>query len=579
MRFAVSYLRRSDGEATPRMVTLKMKKLRPYQQSAIDAVNIKLSQGISKQLMVLPTGAGKTFTAVKAVGSLKRKIWLTHTEELLEQSGAAFLHELFPNANIQKRINDAGGLTQYIKSVKSQNLFADPVDAEIVSKIGVVKAEMFDIGPDIVLASMQTLHRRLDRIDPNSFDAILVDEAHMSTAPTIVKSINHFKPKLLLGLTATPHRSDGASLGDIFDEITYQYSLFDAINDGYLCELDAIACQTDLSLDEIHTLGGDLNQKELRQTVNTPQRNKFIVDRYRQYADGLQNLVFCVDVQHAQDVCQSFKDAGYKADFVVGDQELTPDRRATIEKFKTGEIQILVNVMVLTAGFDHPGIKCLTLACPTKSLTKFFQQIGRATRTLPGVIDGLDTPELRRSAIAASAKPKAIVLDIVDTTSKHRIVNTWTIDKKVPVAQKVFVTSEKRGQLFKEEEVVAENKRKLDAIRKKDERVNLFAMPEFKPTDSIKMTEPATQPQLDWLKRLGYDTVNNTYTKGSASAIFAALPASAKEIKEARDLGYIIPPGVTKGEIGAARWEAKKRAEADAIKNAVAVNQESDLPF
>lgn len=1039
MRFAPSSFAGRRGVEPPTDGDFVMKTPRQYQIEAEHAVKSNLANGIKKMMVVLPTGTGKTYTAVKIVSGFKRIIWLTHTEELLDQSGAAFLNDLFPEAGVQKRIDAAGGLSAYIKSVEKQNLFADATDREIVSKIGIVKAEVFDINKDIVMASMQTLHKRLDRINAESFDAIICDECHLSAAKTYVKSINHFKPKLLLGLsvgresfielkggvfkngfvgsigdawnaiaenhcvelvdggyetiklkgilsrgwdgkkfkwkkvktfirhtcdkecmeltvggdnlaltrdhsvyiakegvsiseektenlsikniaiydtgfenngdteidvfdilpkigipakihvsvdltgishetfksyginwkkkwelknkgryghhlplekymemkhilpcpqkiycegarglwiepkiklsewayfigffygdgwfserriglavgekqhdeikeivnglknvkirlsirkmkgksyefrisntiftsilkyfiqdkscyektinpsfilewtrkqrmellnglinsdghlavrsrnrkryyytttsghlgrtllsllrsmdiqgymqkrkqnknsggivdgrkinskqesytihwsyfstrgdnkghkgqrcsfdhgdllfneapirkikniarldwvydfemdghpsfvangilvhnTATPHRADGASLGDIYDEICYQYSLFNAINDGYLCELDAIACQTDLSLDDVHTMAGDLNQKELRQTVNTPQRNKFIVERYKQYADGLQNLVFAVDVQHAQDICQAFKDAGYIAEFIVGDEELTPDRREMIDRFKTGKTTILVNVQILTAGFDYPGIKCLTLACPTKSLTKFFQQIGRCTRPLTGVIDGLNTPEERKAAIAASGKPKAIVLDIVDTTSRHRIVNTWTLDKTVPIEQKTFVTTAKRGQLFKEEEERKESVRKLEATRKKDERINLFAMPEFKQPTSIKMTEPATQPQLDWLKRLGYDVVNNTYTKGSASAIISGLPAAPKEIKEVRALGYDAPMNATKGEIGAAKWEAKLRAEAEAIKKAVAINadEEKSLPF
>ena len=95
------------------------------------------------------------------------------------------------------------------------------------------------------------------------------------------------------------------------------------------------------------------------------------------------------------------------------------------------------------------------------------------------------------------------------------------------------------------------------------------------------MTEPATPPQLEWLKRLGYDVVNNTYTKGSASAIISNLSASPKEIKEVRALGYDAPSNATKGEIGAAKWEAKIRAEAEAIKNATTINaaEEKSLPF
>src|SRR3990167_8995187 len=99
-------------------------------------------------------------------------------------------------------------------------------------------------------------------------------------------------------------------------------------------------------------------------------------------------------------------------------------------------------------------------------------------------------------------------------------------------------------------------------------------MPDFKPVTSIKMTEPATPPQLEWLKRLNYDVINNTYTKGSASAIISNLSASPKEIREVRALGYDVPSNATKGE-------AKVRAEAEVIKNAKLVNEveEKSLPF
>lgn len=548
-----------------------MKTLRPYQQDAINAINSKLQSGITKQIVVLPTGGGKTFLAVKALAPFKKILWATHTEELLEQSGIAFLHELFPDVEIQKRIDAEGGLLEYIKSVKKKNLFADPIDKEIVSKIGIVKAENFDINAEIVLASLQTLHKRLDKINPETFDAVVIDECHLSSAKTYVKSINHFKPKLLCGLTATPHRADGASLGDIYDEIVFQYRLFDAINDGYLCEIDAIACRTDINLDSVRTTAGELNQGDLRQTVDTPERNKFIVECYKKYADGLQNLVFCVDMEHAKNVCQAFNDAGYKSEFVVSDETLTTDRRGSLQRFKSKQIQVLVNVMIYTAGTDIPIIGCLTLACPTKSLTKFYQQLGRCTRTLPGVIDGLDTPELRKTAIAASDKKKAIVLDIVDNTSRHRIVNTWTIDKDKPVAEKVFITTSKRGQLFEEEEA-EKRKRKLDALRKQDERINLFALPKFVENTSIKMTEPASQAQLKWLKDLGYDIVNNTYTKGSASAIISNLPATKTQIKDLRAKGYDVPSNAIRGEINAAEWEIKKRLEAEAISNFSTLN-------
>lgn len=532
------------------------KTLRPYQQDAITASTKALKEGISKQIIVLPTGGGKTFTAVKALSPFKKRLWVSSTEELIDQSGGAFLNELCPEIDLQTMIDTHGSLSDYLKAVRSYSLFSDASENEILKNIGIIKAEAFDIEADIIMASAQTLHRRLNRMQPEMFDAIVADECHEFCAATYVKGINFFQPKLLLGLTATPIRSDGAQLGDIFEQIVYQYNLIDAIDDGYLCEIDAIQCKTNLTLDNVRTTAGEFNQKDLKQTVDTPERNKLLVEKYKLYADGLQNLVFCVDVEHTQNVCNTFKDAGYKAEFIVGNQELSPDRKAIINRFKTGQTQVLVNCMILTKGFDYPGIKCLTLAAPTKSITKFMQQLGRSTRTLSGVIDGLETKEERKKAIASSAKPKAIVLDIVDTSSRHRIINTWSLDKDVPIEKRVFTTTEKKEKL-----IDARKKREFEAITKKDKRIDLFKLPTVKYSKSIKMTDPATEKQLDFLKSMGYDTTENTYTKGSANLILSNLPATEKQIAYLRWKNYDTLQGVTRAEAVLAFKQIKEKED------------------
>lgn len=543
-----------------------MKQLRDYQSKCIETIHSKLNQGVSRQLVAMATGTGKTFMAVRATSMFAKRLWITHEETLLEQSGTAFLHELYPNVDIQIMIDTHGGLSDYIKAVKSMGIFSDLPENEIVRNIGIIKAEAFDIESDIVLASAQTLHRRLDRIRPEQFDSIIFDECHLAMAKTYSKAVNYFQPKLLLGITATPHRADGASLGDMFDEITYQYNLAQAIQDGYLCEIDALAIQTKINIDSVRTTAGEFNQKDLKQTVDTPERNKLIVEKYKLYADGKQTLVFCVDVEHAQNVCSAFIKAGYKAEYAVGDQNLTPDRKAVVNRFKTKQTQILVNVMLFTAGFDYPGIEALVLACPTKSLTKFMQQVGRCTRTLPGVINGFDSPETRIKAIKASSKPKAVVLDIVDTTSRHRMINTWTLDKDVSHEKKVFVTSERREML-----IGARNKREFEAKRKADKRVDLFKLPKVKLSTSIKMTNPATEAQLTYLKNLGYDTEQNTYTKGTANQIISAHPATEKQIKFLAWKKFDVSQGVTIGEAQLAFNLLKEQEEKSKEKKEIGV--------
>lgn len=532
------------------------KQSRDYQLKAQQAVAKELRKGVKRQLLTMATGTGKTFTAVEIIKEFNKRLWVTHEETLMEQSGIAMLAEYFPTIDARAMIEAYGGLTNYIRYMQSNPLFSEMSENQIMRGVSVIKADLFGLNGDIVLASAQTLHNRLDKIKPDLFDVVVADEAHLFGSKTFNKSLQYFDPKLLLGLTATPHRMDGMMMGDIFEKIVFQYNISDAIVDGYLCELDAIQIKTNLNLDGVHTLGGEFNQKELSQSVDIPQRNQLMVDSYKKYADGKSNLVFCIDVAHAMNVAELFREAGYRTEVVVGDKEITPERKATIQRFKNGETQIVVNVMVLTAGFDFPGIGCVTMGCPTKSLTKYMQQLGRGTRTLSGVIDGIDNANNRRIAIKASAKPHCTIIDMVDTTSRHRIVNTFELDKKKPLAERVFTTTEKKL------EMQAQFVRKMAATKVADKRVCLFEIPEVSFSQSIRMQEPATEKQLSWIAQKGYDVVNINYTKLMATEIISNFPASDKQVGFLKWKGYdTSKPGITVGEFQRALEEIKKREE------------------
>lgn len=542
-----------------------MKQLRDYQQEAQTTVYSKLKAGVKKQMVVLPTGMGKSLFSVRTINApeFNNKLWITHTEELLDQSGGAMLQELFPKIDISAMIDTYGGLSEYVRYVQKNPLFSDTPEAQIMKSVNVIKADLFGLNGEFTIASAQTLHRRLDRIPQDHFDAIVADEVHLFGAATFVKSLNYFNPKLLLGITATPHRQDGVLLGDIFDEIVYQYPLEKAIAQGYLCELNALRIKTSLNLDAVRTTAGELNQKDLKETVNTLERNNLIVQKYKQYAEGKQNIVFCVDVEHAMDVCETFQNAGYSAEFVVGDENLCPDRKGVIRRFKEGKTQILTNVMICTAGFDHPYIGCVTLACPTKSLTKYMQQLGRGTRTLPGVINGLNTPEERLAAIAASDKPNCVILDIVDTTTRHRLINTFELDREKPVEERVFMTKQMKLQL-----IDARIKRQASFVAntKQDTRINLLALPKVKISTSMKMKEPASDKQLMLLQKLGYEVETMSYTKEMATQLISNSQASDKQIKFLRWKGFDVSNGVTVGEAQAAFEMIKKKEAEEALK-------------
>lgn len=536
--------------------------LRECQIKAYDTVFDRLSKGISKQIVCLATGVGKTKLAARiASNGFKKILFMTHVEELMSQASEAMLHEFYPEIDTKEIVNQYGDIIEYSRFLEKNNMF---VPEEQKNKFGIIKADLFNISCPITFASYQTIHRRLDRIPFDTFDLIIIDECHLAGSITVKKTLDFLKPKLLLGLSATPYRENGANLSDIFQEISYQYNIGDAINDGYLCEFDAIQIKTQINLDNVHTLGGDFNKGELKATVDIPIRNKLIFDSYKKYANGFQSVIFCVDVEHAQNLHRIFTDGGELAEILVGDDEITPDRLGVIQRFKSGETTHLINVSIATTGFDHPGIRCIIDAAPSKSKTRVFQKWGRGGRTLSGVIDGIEDPIQRKNAIKASKKPCCILLDFIDNTTKHRVINTWTLESIIPAEKRIFITSDKKEKLIAERK-----KREFEALTKQDKRVNLFKLPEIKVSTSWKMNDPASEKQLNSLARAGYDIVNNTYTKGSASEIISNFPAKKEWINFLKFKNYDVSKGVTYSEALKAFDDIKIRDQKAKIQNEV----------
>lgn len=509
------------------------KSLRPYQQEVICKVEDALSNGVPKQLVVMATGLGKTFTAVKIVERLgfKKVLWVTHTEELISQSGIAFLKDKFDD-DFASYVEQIG----FLEWVEGNNCTFGKYENRF--NMGAIKSSVMKLEGEVVVASAQTLYRRLDKISDDYFDCIIVDEAHLFAAATFVKPLDYFKPKLLLGLTATPHRMDNLQLGNIFDQITYEYNIGNGIKDGYLCELEGIRIKTDLSLDNVRTTAGELNQKDLSNEVNIPKRNRLVVDSYVKYASGRQGIFFCVDVQHAVDLSEMFNEIGIKCKPVVGDEDITPERKQTIKDFKEGRLQVLTNCQILTTGFDYPELGVIGNAAPTKSLTKYMQSVGRGTR-------------LKNKEYIDKFGQNCIILDFVDNTSRHKLINTWELDKVKNLEDRVFVTEAGRKKILEEREKRAT---KIDSLFKKDERISLLPLPEKRNFNSDRMKEAATPAQLKWIKDLGFDTENNTFTKKMCNDIISMEPCSKKEIEYLKSKGYDTT-GANKGNYSTVYFE------------------------
>jgi len=363
--------------------------LRAYQSACLDRSLERYRAGVNRQLAVMATGLGKAVlfaTLRQHHGFEKRVMVLVHREELAQQAADKILHW------------NPGLL--------------------LGTEMARHKAREMDTH---VIASVPTLGRngseRLRRFDPADFDCIVSDEAHHSPSPQWQRVLNYFglmspgAPILSLGLTATPNRSDGLGLRKCFDEIVYDMGIDVGIREGFLVDLRCWRISTKSNLDAVRTTAGDFNEKDLANTVNTPERNGMVVKAWAQHAWEKKSLVFTVDIQHALDLAEAFKALGVPAAAVWGDD---PDRAEKLRQHRyTGEITVLVNCAVLTEGYDDPSLECIVLARPTKSALLLTQMIGRGTR-MPSECHHI-------SEVAEDGKHECIVLDVVDTTSKHQL--------------------------------------------------------------------------------------------------------------------------------------------------------------
>lgn len=430
-------------------------QLRPYQINALEAVQGKLWAGVNRQLVKWPTGTGKTVLFANLPSFLKlqnRMLVLVHREELAQQA-ADKLRKWNPSLSVGIEMADSRCSTN----------------------------------DQLVVGSVQTLGKesnpRLAQLKPEEFGAIVVDECHHSTGSTYKNILNHFNVyedthRLCLGLTATPNRADGKGLGDIYQEIVYDMSLLDGIKQGWLADLRGIRVTTNNSLDNVGTLGGDLNLGQLTNAINTEARNDLIVRAWLEYGMDRQTVAFTTDIQHTQDLAMAFKRYGVVAEGVWGTD---PARSDKLQGHRDGRIRVLTNCQILTEGYDDWRIGCIVLARPTKSETLYTQIVGRGTR----IPDGISNLGWARENNVPIAKEDCILLDVVDMTSRHSLVSLPSLfgaNKDLDMKGKkiTYVMQEIEDVAKARPGVDTSNVKDIDKLRSFAEQVDLFRI-QFSP--------------------------------------------------------------------------------------------------
>lgn len=355
--------------------------LRPYQRDAISAITNAFNSNLNRVLIHAATGTGKTVIVVelnkelKAENTKKVTLFLAHTEELVEQAA-----NRFKNSN-----------PELIVDIEQAKKRACP-DAQVIC------------------ASVPTLARGT-RLKDRDIDLIILDECHHAPADTFKRTLERFgcfdeRKTKLVGITATPHRADNKDLKDIFEKQVFRYDIKDGMCDGYLVDIRGYRVKTTTSIDAVSSRNGDFNLQELAEAVDNENRTRQILSKWYGIAKERRTLCFCASTTHADNVAKLFTDAGFKAAAVHGAME--DNRREVIEKFRAGEIQIVTAVNMFTEGIDIPEIDCILMFRPIKSWTFYVQALGRGTRLAPGKTD-------------------LIVIDAVDITKRHKLVNVPAI--------------------------------------------------------------------------------------------------------------------------------------------------------
>lgn len=349
-------------------------QLRWYQHGMITGARKALARH-KRILLVGPTGCGKTVLALCMVkGALERgkRVWfLCHRRELAGQSSRAFWQS-----------HTEHGLIMSGRAMSS-----------LPASVGVIN----------------TLVRRMDKLQPP--DLIIVDEAHRSLSKMYRDVFDAYPDASVVGLTATPQRTDGQGMGDVYDQIVEGPTMRQLIDAGYLSEYEWIAPAESLNMEGVNVRGGDYVEGELEKIVDKPKIIGDAVQAYRSHANGKRCKVFCASIKHSLHVCDAYNAAGIPAEQIDGEHS-DKEREAKLARFRSGETLVLCSVNLAIEGLDIPAIEAVQMLRPTQSLIVFLQCVGRGLRVEPG-------------------KDKCVVLDQVSNWTRHGLpddAREWTLE-------------------------------------------------------------------------------------------------------------------------------------------------------
>ena len=461
-------------------------ELRKYQQESINSIQEEWNNGRKRTLLVLPTGCGKTVVFTKLAEEMvkqgKRVLILAHRTELLEQAS----DKLFKITGL---------------------------------KTALEKADSTAIGSwcRVSVGSVQTLQRdkRLNQFPKDYWDVIIVDEAHHILSDGYMKVMKYFDVANVLGVTATPDRSDMRNLGSYFDSLAYEYSLVQAIKEGYLSKIKALTIPLSLDLSNVSMSAGDFKASDVG-TALDPYLEQIADEMTKQCADR-KTVVFLPLVKTSQKFRDILNAKGFRAAEVNGESK---DRAEVLQDFEDDKYNVLCNSMLLTEGWDCPSVDCVVVLRPTKVRALYSQMVGRGTRLHPGkeellLLDFLwhtERHELCRPAHLICETPE-VAQKMVENMEEQTGVMLDLEDMEVKATEDVVAQREEA--LAKQLEEMRKRKRKLVDPLQFEMSIHAEDLSNYVPNFGIEQSPP-TKNQLQALEKFGIftDEIGN-YGKAS----------------------------------------------------------------
>ena len=337
--------------------------LRPYQKIAVDDASIALTKH-KNTIVVAPTGAGKTIMLSALVGKRykqgKKILILQHRDELVRQNRTKF----------------------------------SKVNPKITTSV--VDGSEKDWSGETIFSMVQTLSRPNNLENMCDFDMVVVDESHHAIAETYTRIIDRVKEANnsveIVGFTATPNRGDRKGLRSIFNNCSHQIEITTLIREGFLVPPKTFVVDVGVrqELENVRKTISDFDMGEVERIMNKRAINERIVQEWQEKAIDRKTVVFCSTIIHAQDVCDEYRRANIRAELLTGDTP-SDERQKILHDLEHGDVQVVVNVAVLTEGFDAPPVSCIVLTRPCSYKSTMVQMIGRGLRTIdpeehPGII-------------------------------------------------------------------------------------------------------------------------------------------------------------------------------------------------